>query len=121
VRWVAAGTLLLLTFLLGRLTAVPFRGVEQHIEVRRAAEGWIEVYRNGKLESEWGEHKDVELWGWLDKLLREDPSLYDPPAPRAAPPKAAAPTPDTSPSPETAPHGRGPTLFDQASVPLGGE
>jgi hypothetical protein len=79
------------------------------LEIRRSLHlGWIEVYRGGELESEWGQGKDAELWGWLDKLLREDPSLYDP---------KIAPAPDAPPSPDSAPPGRGPRLFHQVRMP----
>src|SRR5262245_23651809 len=53
---------------------------------------WIEVWHGSELTAEWHQTKDAELWGWLDKVLRDDPSLY------------GAPTP-ANPSP-----GRGPVL-----------
>jgi hypothetical protein len=59
---------------------------------RSPTPGWVEVWRAGELESEWHREKDADLWRWLDRLLREDPSLYDPPAPGEPP------------------HGRGPVL-----------
>jgi hypothetical protein len=79
------------------------------LEIRRSLHpGWIEVYRGGELESEWGQQKDAALWNWLDKLLREDPGLYEP---------HSAPAPDAPPTPDTAPPGRGPRLFHQARLP----
>lgn len=67
-------------FFLGRASVRP-----DGLTIRRGSPGWIEVWRGGNLESEWGKWKDKELWGWLDKLLREDDSLYDRPKPSVQP------------------------------------
>ncbi len=79
-------TTLVTGFFLGRASVRP-----TGLEIRRGQPGWVEVWRNGKLESEWGKWKDRELWGWLDKLLREDDSLYDRPTPSVQP-RAPEPT-----------------------------
>jgi hypothetical protein len=61
--------------------------------IRREANGWIGVWRGDVLESEWHRDKDPELWQWLDKLLREDGSLYDRPQPSVRPRQPEPPLP----------------------------
>jgi hypothetical protein len=77
---------LVAAFALGRASVPP-----PGLEIRRGpVPPWIEVYQNGELVSEWHQTKDAELWRWLDMLLREDPTLYDPPAP-GEPPRGRGP------------------------------
>jgi hypothetical protein len=52
------------------------------VEIRRSPHaGWIEVWRHGKLEAEWSAQRDPDLYPVLDRIERNDPSLYLEPAP----------------------------------------
>jgi hypothetical protein len=71
-------------------------GAAAGVEIRRSpTRGWIEIYRGGKLESEWNELRDPDVWQPLDRIYRNDPSLY------------------LSPAPDRALRGRGPVLGHQ--------
>lgn len=56
------------------------------IAVKRSPDdGWVEVYREGVLQSEWNETEDPDIWPLLDRLLRDAPELYHWPKPRVPP------------------------------------
>lgn len=61
----------LLAFTAGRLSISP-----SSVSIERSpSPGWIEVYREGELDSEW-RAEDGEVFQILDRLLRDAPELY---------------------------------------------